>query len=149
MFLVPRRFLTLVGSMQAKIGFRFVHYGSAEPCNSCQLKKVCIENLEPGRIYEVVNVRELTHPCTLHENGVRAVEVILSVVPAALEPKQAVKGATIVYRDVECAYNCTNIDVCKPSALKPGDRCIVEEVNGNIVCPMGKSMKVVLLRPAE
>lgn len=146
---MPRRFLTLVGSMQAKIGFKFVHNGSAEPCNSCQLRKVCIENLEPGRVYEVVNVREMVHPCMLHENGVKAVEVTFSSVPVALEPKQAVKGATIIYKYIDCTSDCPNIDLCRPSALRPGDRCIIEEINGNIDCQIGRKLKVAFLRLAE
>ncbi len=146
---MPRRFLTLVGATQAKVGFKFIHYGFAESCLSCQLRKVCIENLEPGRIYEVVNVREMEHPCALHENGVRAVEVVLSPVQTALESKQAIKGATLTYKQVDCNLECSNVDLCKPTVLKSGDKCIVENVDGDIVCLIGKKLKIVLLRLVE
>jgi len=146
---LPRRVLTLIGSMQAKIGFRFVHNGSAEPCSSCQLKKVCIENLEPGRVYEVVNVREMEHPCILHEKGVKAVEVVFSPVPVALEPKKAVKGVVLIYKHIDCSNDCINSDLCKPSALRPGDRCVIEEIDGDVDCPVGRKLKIAFLRLAE
>ncbi|MEM1511056.1 MAG: UPF0179 family protein [Candidatus Jordarchaeales archaeon] len=146
---MPRRFLTLVGSMQAKVGFKFVHNGSAGPCSSCQLRKVCIENLEPGRVYEVVSVREMEHSCMLHENGVRAVEVVFSSVPAALEPRQAVKGAILLYKHIDCSQDCINSDLCKPSALRPGDRCVVEEIDGEVDCQVGRKLKIAFLRLTE
>ncbi len=148
---MTRRFLTLVGVRQAKIGFKFIHCGAVDLCKSCTLQKVCIENLEPGRVYEVVNVRDVVHPCKIHEDGVKTVEVVFSPILAVLDSKQAVKGALILYKPIECHFSdCPNINLCNPEFLRPGDRCIVESVEGVINdCQAGKTLRLAYLRPTE
>ncbi len=143
--------LTLVGVKQAKKGAKFVHIGHAELCEDCELYKVCIGNLEPKRIYEIIDVRNIEHPCKIHEDGVRVVEVEYSNIQAALEAKQAITGATITYSPIECDfYDCPYIDICKPSGLFEGDKCIIEEISEKIdECRGVKALRVVTLKIAQ
>jgi uncharacterized protein (UPF0179 family) len=143
--------LTLVGVKQAKKGAKFVHIGHAEICEDCELYKVCIGNLEPKRIYEIIDVRNIEHPCKIHEDGVRVVEVEYSNIKGVLEAKQAITGATITYSPIECDfYDCPHIDICKPSGLFEGDKCIIEEVSEKIdECRAGKALRVVNLKIAQ
>jgi uncharacterized protein (UPF0179 family) len=140
--------LTLIGVKQAKKGTKFVHIGNAEICKDCELYKVCIGNLEPGRVYEIVDVRNIQHPCKIHEDGVRVVEVTYSSIQVALEAKQAILGATITYSPIDCVFpDCPLIDACKPSSLFEGDKCIIENVLKKIDgCRAGKKLRVVNLK---
>ncbi|MGQ9722662.1 MAG: UPF0179 family protein [Candidatus Jordarchaeum sp.] len=144
-------FLTLVGVKQAKKGAKFVHIGPTELCKVCEFYKVCIGNLEPKRIYEIVEVRSIEHPCKIHEDGVCVVEVDYPNIQAALETKQAIAGVTITYLPIKCDfYDCPHIDICRPSGLFEGDKCIVEEVSEKIdECKAGKVLRVVTLKIAQ
>ncbi len=143
--------LTLVGVKQAKKGAKFVHIGHAKLCEDCELFKVCIGNLEPNRIYQIIDIRNIEHPCKIHEDGVRVVEVEYSNIKAVLEAKQAIPGATITYSPIGCDfYHCPHIDICKPSGLFEGDKCIIEEVLEKIdECRAGKALRVVTLKIAQ
>jgi uncharacterized protein (UPF0179 family) len=140
--------LTLVGVKQAKIGTKFVHTGHAEICENCELYRVCIGNLEPKRVYEIIGIRNIQHPCKIHEDGVRVVEVTYSRIKVALEAKQAIPGATITYSPIECtSYDCSLIDFCRPSSLFEGDKCIVEDLLEKVEgCKAGKKLRMVNLK---
>ncbi|MEM3525934.1 MAG: UPF0179 family protein [Candidatus Jordarchaeaceae archaeon] len=140
--------LTLVGAKQAKKGAKFIHIGHAEACENCELYKVCIGNLEPKRVYEITDIRDVQHPCKIHEGGVRVVEVVYSSVKVALEAKQAIPGATITYSPIDCTFHdCPLIELCKPDCLFEGDKCIVEGLVEKVEeCRAGKNLMVVSLR---
>ncbi len=140
--------LTLIGVKQAKKGEKFVYMGHAEPCEKCEFYKVCISNLKPKRVYEIIDVRDIEHPCKIHEEGVRVVEVKYSNIPAALEAKQVIQGVTITYSPINCNfYDCRFIDFCRPDGLFEGDKCTIEEVMEKIEeCRTGKVLRLVLLK---
>ncbi|MEM4700481.1 MAG: UPF0179 family protein [Candidatus Nezhaarchaeales archaeon] len=144
-----RRIVTLVGASQARVGYRFVHLGPSKLCTACRLSHVCVDALEPGRMYEVVAVRRVRHNCPLHEGGVVAVDVIEAPVEAAVPPKVAVEGLTISYRPLECSIkDCTFVELCRPRWLRAGDRCkVVKVLEARLSCPRGLSLaKARLLR---
>ncbi|MHA1208277.1 MAG: UPF0179 family protein [Candidatus Freyarchaeota archaeon] len=143
--------LTLVGVKQAKKGEKFVYVGHTEVCEECEFYQVCIGNLEPKRIYEITEVRNIEHPCKIHEDGVCVVEVKYSNIQASLEVKQAIPGATITYSPIECDYsNCPYADICNPTGLFKGDKCVIESVSERIEgCRAGKALKIVSLRIAQ
>jgi len=72
------KIITMVGVKQARKGFEFLHESPSEKCEKCKYYRVCIGNLEAGRVYRIVGLREKTFPCPLHEGGVRVVEVVES-----------------------------------------------------------------------
>lgn len=144
-----RRIVTLVGASQARIGYRFVHLGPSKLCRACKLSHVCIEALEPGRIYEVVAVRKVRHDCPLHEGGVVAVDVVEAPVEVAVPLRVAVEGLTISYRLLKCdVKDCSLAEFCKPKWLRTGDKCrVVEVLETGLPCPRGLSLvKARLLR---
>ncbi|OYT44000.1 hypothetical protein B6U84_04970 [Candidatus Bathyarchaeota archaeon ex4484_40] len=75
-----RPIITLIGPGQAKLGMRFLHKGGTPKCEGCQYRRVCIENLEPGRIYKIVGVREKTLFCEAYGMEMVVVEVTESEV---------------------------------------------------------------------
>ena len=136
--------ITLVGLRQARKGFSFLHEGSLNECERCELFNICMKSLEKGRIYKVTTVRDKTFPCQIHEEGVRVVEVIEPEIEVALESRIVFPSAIISYQPQECErLSCPNYRRCVPQGLMNGDKCIILEIKGKIKCPFGRSFVLV------
>jgi len=69
-------------------------------------------------------VREKTHPCKIHENGVRVVEVQEASIKALIPIKLAVESAIIHFEPQDCNnILCKFYHLCKPQGLRKGDKC--------------------------
>jgi len=142
-----RVIVTLVGKGQAKVGEVFIHRGPGSKCVECEYSQVCVENVKPGRVYEIVKVRDRTLFCRQYEMEMRVVEVVNAKIPSAIPAKQAIPGVIITFRTPICEEEkCTYYDLCFPEGLKSGDRCEVLEVIQSVQCPLGSPRKKVLLR---
>jgi uncharacterized protein (UPF0179 family) len=138
--------ITLLGIRQAKLGFTFIHEGVLKKCRECDFFRVCMENLEKGRIYKVVKIREKTFPCKVHENGTRVVEVIENDVEASLPERQALKGCIITFQPQECIKdNCESRIKCRAYGLKQNDKCKVLKIGEKITCPLDRKLVSVVL----
>ncbi len=138
--------ITLVGVKQAKKGFVFIHKGPSSNCEGCKYYQVCIRNLETGRVYKVVKLREKVFPCMLHEAGARVVEVVESNILAALPSKLAIEGAVITFRKGDCNVQaCEHLELCAPRGLANGDQCTVLKIGEKILCPNDLSLVKALL----
>ncbi len=139
--------ITLVGVKQAKENFIFLHQGGSEKCKKCEYYKICVEKLEVGRIYRIVKLHRKVFPCSIHEEGVRVVEVMESNVPAAIPANLAIEGAVITFLEHECNIeDCRYSEICFPIGLNEGDKCKVMEVLGKIPCPEKLPLVKVMLR---
>jgi len=139
--------ITLVGVRQAEEGFIFIHQGLSSGCEGCEYYQVCIENLEVGRVYKVVELREKVFPCRLHEAGVRVVEVVESDILAALPSKLAIEGAIITFQKVECDVQaCEHHQLCVPRGLFNGDHCTILKIEENVSCSKGLPLAKAVLR---
>jgi uncharacterized protein (UPF0179 family) len=147
--LSSRRIVTLIGSGQAKPGTVFIHKGPGSKCSDCEYSKVCVQNVESGRVYEIVGVRDRFLPCRQYEIEMRVIEVTDAKIPSSLPNKQAIPGAIVIFQAPECRNErCEIYDVCFPVGLKAGDRCEVLEVTETFQCSLGASRKRVVLRLA-
>lgn len=149
----PKNRITIVGNKQAREGFTFIHRGPAEKCVECRFRKVCLENLEINRVYEVVGVRERQLSCSIHEDGAQVVEVQEASAKTTIPRRGAFEGATFTYKPRRCEKaDCENYELCHPLGLQLGDRCKVVEVTGKIDClsDIGNPLAIILLhRMAE
>jgi len=140
--------ITLIGSRLAKEGMEFIFKGEAKECQKCKLKNTCM-NLERGRKYRIVNVRNgARHECSIHDDGVLAVDVIESPIMTTVESRQAINGASIRYEPLKCSeLDCSMYELCHPQGLKKGDRCTITGVPGNLddECALEYSLKKVEL----
>ncbi|MBS7624029.1 UPF0179 family protein [Candidatus Bathyarchaeota archaeon] len=144
-----RTIVTLVGVGQAKVGELFVHKGSGVKCAECRYFNVCVKNLESGRLYRIVGLRNRVLKCEVYEVDMRVVEVVEAEILAAVPSKQAIKGVLLIFCSQRCEkQDCNNYDLCLPEYLRDGDRCEVVEVYGSISCPKGLQLSRVLLRRA-
>jgi len=141
--------ITLIGTKLATIGMEFIFEGPTSECENCKLKNTCT-GLEPGRRYRVLGLRgDLLHECPIHEEGVRAVEVIESPIIAAIDSRKAFAGSKTVLELPKCGNeNCPMYELCHPVGLKEGDRCTIVEVVGESPeeCSQGYKLKLVELK---
>jgi uncharacterized protein (UPF0179 family) len=141
--------ITIVGKTQAKEGFTFIHKGGTDKCTECRFHRVCIENLEPDRVYEVVGIREREIPCAIHEDGARVVEVTEPLIRMAIPLKEGFEGAVFTFIPKECdRSDCDKRTLCFPLGIKSGDRCKIIEVVERIECDMESKnpLAIILLR---
>jgi len=139
--------ITLVSLKHAVEGFTFLHKASAPKCEACEYLRVCIENLERGRVYRVTGLREKTVQCGLAETAMKVVEVVESEIETAIPSKQAIEGAVISFQTQECSVeDCLNLEICFPKGLLKGDRCEIVKVNENFKCLHGFPLARAVLR---
>jgi len=139
--------VTLLSSKIARKGYVFIHEGGAEECEKCPFRKVCIESLENGRVYEVVKVRDKKHYCKLTEGEVVVVEVKPAKIDVAIEAKKAIEGIIVSYRLKRCEEKCPNIVYCIPIGLKEGDRIKILKIFESLKCPKGEKLVKCSVQP--
>ena len=141
--------ITLIGVGLAKIGTEFVFNGPTNECETCKLKNTCL-NLSVGRRYRITAVRGNTkHDCALHDNGVKAIEVVESHNIVAIDPKNAFIGSKILYKQRECGnQDCKTYDLCHPEGVKPDEKYTICAVLGDVHdnCTEGRVLKLVELK---
>jgi len=141
------KIVTLIGAKLANVGDEFIFLGvsNSKKCEVCRLKKSCT-NLEVGRRYRIEHVKdEIKHDCSIHEEGVRVVEVIEPPIRAAIDAKYAFKGSKIAFEPVACEETDYELfDSCHPLGLKKGDKCTILDVIGDV--PGEQGLKLVKLK---
>lgn len=139
--------ITLVGLKQARRDFMFLNERHLKECENCDLFKVCIEKLEEGRIYKVVDVREKIFPCSIHEEGVQIVEVVEPNIQTNIEDRLAFPCGIITFSPQLCdKISCSNYGKCVPKGLEAGDRCKVIEVREQVECPLNLRLVLAVLQ---
>lgn len=137
--------ITLVGDSQADIGNRFYFMGPLTECKECRLRGICF-NLEPSSLYEVVALRDTLHDCPVHEGSVRVVEVERRPIPAAVPAKHAIDGSTVTFESRRCdKLDCANRIYCVPVSIKDGTKLRISDVAGELECPNGEDVVLVML----
>jgi uncharacterized protein (UPF0179 family) len=141
--------VTLVGTVLAKPGIEFIYEGEAPECDTCKVKKAC-NNLHKGRKYRIVTIRSTHHECTVHLNGVTAVEVMEAPVSALISPEMAIPNSKITL-ELSCnKADCKSFALCRPEGVVEGEKYIVSDVLGNApdICEKGRALKLVEIKPA-
>jgi uncharacterized protein (UPF0179 family) len=135
---------TLLYPGLAREGYRFIFVGPTSQCEACRLQGVCLANLEPGRLYEVVSVREVVHPCAVHDEVV-TVTVHEPDFSIAVRSRIAIPGSTLTWNGSDCQqWLCKHYSsLCRPEYLHEGDRLRIKEKNRSIDCPNGEELTEV------
>jgi len=141
-----KRLITLVDSKKAREGYEFIHYGISKKCQNCELYQVCIENLEKGRRYKIIGIRDYEHDCKIY-GKVKVVEVEEAEVPTAIEKRKAFLGSKLRFSPLKCNdIFCENYNLCNPEGLKEGDICEIVDVGKKLWCKKGKNIVMVKLK---
>jgi len=105
-------------------------------CKNCDLYKVCVENLESGRVYRIVDLGKKRLPCKLLQEEGLVVEVEESPIEVCLDRRLAIRDAIITFNPGSCGMSdCENYGKCIPVGLVAGDRCKVIESGSVVQCP--------------
>ncbi len=140
--------LTLVPLDQAKPGARFWFNGpNDDECKGCPFQKLCF-NLEIGQHYEVTEVRDLRHPCQLHDEGtVQVVKVKPIGFTSTVETKK-LRGTAVTWTPIPCGFpECKNWSLCHPTGPQPGQRRAVVSEPEPLACPMHYDLQKVTFSP--
>lgn len=134
---------TLIGKLLAKEGLEFIYFASdLEECYGCDLRDACL-NLEDNWRYKIVKVRKVEHSCSLHEGGVKGVDVEPLPIEIAVEGMgKEMEGSTL-----KCELNCDLRD-CENflyCSLANGAEVKILKNLGAIVCPRGKRLRRVIV----
>jgi uncharacterized protein len=140
--------LTLVPEPLARVGYRFVFAGPnpGDECDGCPYQRICF-GLEPGRAYEVVALRDVIHPCALHDsNRVQVAEVEERPFWSSVEAKR-VRGTATAWTPIACGRpQCVNWALCHPIGPSAGAKHEIVEDAGDLPCPAGYELRRVALR---
>ncbi|MGB1698118.1 MAG: UPF0179 family protein [Thermoplasmatota archaeon] len=137
--------LTLVPTVLAKEGYRYTNHGdqNAEECDGCPVRTLCFKT-PPGH-YEVDTVRDVKHPCKLHEGTMQVCTVKEIPITTSLEAKH-LKGTAANWAPIPCGYpECDRFQLCHPQT--PAGHMEIVSVGEAIPCPMRYDIKEVQLRP--
>src|SRR5690349_14925617 len=95
--------LTLVPATLADKGGRFTFVGAnpGDECKGCPFQKLCF-GLVPGHSYEVATVRDVTHPCALHDEGKVRVVTVEEVPFAASLERHHLRGTAAPWAGPDC-----------------------------------------------
>jgi len=142
--------VTLLGLKLAYPGCEYIQGSPGEECLRCKMLNFCY-NLPAGRRFRVRSVRESRHNCAIHDEGkVQAVEVEPAGFYAGVEAGFAIPGSTLTLEDPGCRkVDCPNFSLCHFHDLVTGIKYIVEDVQGDLVCPLGWKRKRVRLVYAQ
>ncbi|MEW5936925.1 MAG: UPF0179 family protein [Candidatus Thermoplasmatota archaeon] len=135
--------ITVAGKGQAVEGREFVYMGPLSACRECKVRNICF-HLEPGRHYVVRRVRDASHPCNIHEGGVRVVEVEEVPFEISVPSKLAIEGSTITFQAPKCAkIGCRYYDLCMPQGLRGEQKLQVIRTGEPIECTNGEERRRV------
>ena len=141
--------ITLIGENLAEKGLSFIFDGPAEACEKCRFKASCVDSLENGRKYTIINVKDITQKCDIHDGGiVKAVEIELADIECFIDSKKVFVGSNLSFDSPDCDIKCIHHNSCFPEGLLKGDRCVIVKDLGKIdsVCAKGNNLTKVVLR---
>ncbi len=143
--------LTLVPEGLAAHGYRFTFVGANKgpECEGCPFQRLCF-NLTPGTTYEVTELRDVTHPCNLHDGDrVRVVQAVPTAFPTSLERK-LLRGTAATWKPIPCGRpECPRYKLCHPVGPIAGAHYEIAATHGKIECPVGYDLEEVALRPIK
>lgn len=143
--------LTLVPSTIARPGLRFWYQGDpkAMECEGCPVRALCYR-LEPGRRYEVKVLRDIQHPCELHDEG-RVTVCEVQEVPFQSSVKAGrLRGTAAHWEPVPCGMpECPQYGFCHPVGPVRDTKMEIVSDDGAMECPAGFDLHRVTMKPLE
>lgn len=143
--------LTLVPADLAKRGHRFTFTGPNKggECDPCPYQKLCF-GLAPNRTYSVTGVRDVTHPCFLHEPGKVRVVTVEEVPFTSTVERRHLRGTAAVWEPIPCRRpTCAKWALCHPVGPKADAKHAIVSQKGAVECPAGFDIERVELKLME
>ncbi|MHB8632412.1 MAG: UPF0179 family protein [Thermoplasmatota archaeon] len=140
--------LTLVaeGLARPAYKFRFLGPNAGPECQGCPFQRLCF-GLRPGGAYEVSSVRDVVHPCGLHEGGRVRVALVEEIPFSSTLETRLLRGTAAPWVPIPCGRpDCSKWAVCHPVGREAGARHEVVARGESVSCPAGYELTQVLLR---
>lgn len=140
--------ITLIGKDLTKEGNEFVFYGPVEECESCRFKSSCINSLEKGRKYVIIEVRDVEQKCSLHNDEKVNVVVVEDAESTICTDSKVFEGSTVTFENVSCDdKDCDFREFCFSEGIHSGDKCIfIKDLGKFDDCPKGNSLRKVVVK---
>ncbi len=137
--------ISLIGVDLAKEGLEFTFVEPLKGCTECRIKNVCF-NLEPGKNYRIIKVRDKENPCfVFNRDKVNTIEV--EPLDDVLNVKNGMKlqeGSTLKTASLNCDnLTCENIETCNLMHIKDGRKARIISVGEKVDCPKGFDLRRV------
>jgi len=141
--------VTLVGKNMAVVGAEFVYNGPSNECRECKVRTVCF-NLIKGRGYRITAIREMTHPCAVHEDQVVAVEFEQMPFEISIDPKLVIEGAVVTVTGRDCQNTpCQYFRLCAQDTVPNNSKVMIKRLGTEIVCPIGRNLVIIEVDEAK
>jgi uncharacterized protein (UPF0179 family) len=145
--------VTLIGTRLADIGREFVYEGESEACEGCPYRQQCL-NLTEGQRYRVTNIRESaqTLECAVHDDGVRAVEVVPAPITANVTAQNAYAGSKVSLPGSCPHTDCPSHEYCVPEGASMDEEYRIQSVIGeppHDYCALDRDLTLVEFAPPE
>ena len=137
--------ISLIGIDLAREGLEFTFTGPLVGCAECRIKNVCF-NLDPGRTYRILKVREKENPCfVFNKDKVATVEIEEMPEMAHMQyGKKLQEGSSVTLKSMNCDhFTCPNLEKCNLVHMREGTRGVINKVNEKLDCPKGYDMRRV------
>ena len=136
--------VTLIGEKLAKEGEEFIYFGPNNECRNCKLKTVCF-NLQQGREYKIIKVRDKQHNCVIHEGNVVVVEVDALPIVTAIDKNLSEGSETKVNKNDCKNIGCDYFYICLKRAIQKDKIYRIVKFYDKIDCPKGYELYKVEL----
>lgn len=139
--------ISLIGKDLAKEGMEFLFVGPLVHCSTCGIKNVCF-NLDSGRSYRVVKVREKLNNCfVFNGDKVKTVEVEEVEDQLTMQFGRTVQeGSTVAMKSLKCDYlSCRYIEKCNLIHYKEGRKVTIKKVGDKVDCPKNLDIREITI----
>ena len=137
--------LTVVGTSLAKKGTEIIFLGPLSECKICKVKNICF-HLDKGSHYKIVGVRDVKHECSVHEDGVKVVEIEKLPFDVIMDKKKVIEGSTVTFGTASCIERgCEHYLSCYPPGLDAKRKLKIIKVHEDVECAAGKGLVKVTI----
>lgn len=136
--------LSFVPKDVARIGYKFSHQGGTQTCKKCQYLQVCIQQLEVGSTYEILEVRNKEHPCLI-DNGIMIVCEVKKINDTiSIKTQKYIENLISTREPIECnEVLCENYDYCVSIKYNRVSKIKIIKKMEDIQCPLGYNLVLV------
>lgn len=137
--------VTLVPEVFAEKGKKFIQISESENCDECSFKNACIETIEIGRVYKVINLRPKRHMCEATEGKLRVVEVKEPTLKLVTNINNEFVGSVKTFHPINCnVETCEYSELCSaPPGIREGDLLKITDIIKKVECKKGKRMFLI------
>ncbi|MHA1199977.1 MAG: UPF0179 family protein [Candidatus Heimdallarchaeaceae archaeon] len=136
--------ISLVPLGVAQEGYQFTHLGSTQTCQKCNLLSVCVDSLETGSTYEVIQVREKEHPCLIDNGKMVVCDLKQANDRITVRHQKFLDNVVLTRETIDCVeILCENYDYCVAVKYNKTTKIKILKNLGKLNCPLNYQLVLV------